>query len=391
MGKNKGKNVLITGGTGFVGDLLIKSYLERTDCMLWVLSRARNSFSAGDRILSAVDRKYHDRIRVLEGDLGYCIDSKGNDTSAYLGLDNPDYKSNYESFLEMVEVVDEVFHNGSYLSLSSNKYERQKCMDINLMGTQRLLNLIGIFKKDLKALYYTSTAFVHGVITEPEEFYEDDAFPTKWLNPYEESKWKAELLIRNSGYPFRIFRPAVILKEPGSWKTTTHTIYGISSLLEVGYRALKHKNRSKPIRVLAEGKSDSCHSFMLRDNLVDMIFDIMESNHSMNHVYNTINPEYTTIRDVLYAILHNLNPAVTFEYIPSIKKDYKLNPIEKIIKNKISPLFEGYLFKKSPKYRMDNVIAALGKEYLTNRITRIDRQTLIEIIREYFKIKNEQN
>jgi nucleoside-diphosphate-sugar epimerase len=261
-------------------------------------------------------------------------------------------------------------------------------MDTNLMGTQRLLNLISLFKKELKALYYTSTAFVHGTITEPDEFDEDDAFPTKWLNPYEESKWKAELLIRNSGYPFRIFRPGVIVRESGSGISTTHSIYGIASLIEIGYRSLKREISNKPIRVLAEGKSDSYHSFMLRNELTDMIFDINESNHSMNHTYNTINPQYTCISDVLHAILYNLDRTITYEYIPKMNNNYKLNHIENIIKNKISPLYKGYLYKKSPKFRMDNVIAALGKKYFANRITRIDRQTLIGIFREYFKIKN---
>ena len=391
MGQRERKNVFITGGTGFVGDLLIKRYMQRTDCKLWVLSRARNGISASDRILSGIDNQYHGRIRVLEGDLGYGIDSNGNDNSAFLGLDNLNYKSNYELFLEMIEVVDEVFHNGSYLSLSRNNIEYQKCMDVNLMGTQRLLNLIGIFKKDLMALYYTSTAFVHGIITEPDEFDEDNAYPTKWLNPYEESKWKAELLIRHSGHPFRIFRPGIVVSESGSGVFSNHSIYGIASLIKVGYCALKQKKYNKPIRMLVEGKPDSCHSFMLRDDLIEMIFDIMETNHSMNHVYNVINPDYATISDVLHAILYNLDPTVNFEYVPRIKKDYKLNPIEKIIKNKISPLFEGYLFKKSPVFKMDNVKAALGEDYLINRITHIDRQTLITIIRDYFKIKSGQN
>lgn len=240
-GEGKGKNVLLTGGTGFLGDLLIKTYLQRTDCNLWILSRPKNGFSAEDRILNRVNPEDHDRIRILEGDLGCHYDDRGNDISACLGLDDINNKPVYRDFLEMTEVVDEVFHNGSYLSLKNNPEERQKCMDINLMGTQRLFNLMGWFKKGLEVFHYTSTVFVHGILSTPEVFYEDESLPNRWLNPYEESKWRAEVLVRSSGYPFRIFRPGVIIKEMGADILSSHTIYGVASLLESGYKSYKSK------------------------------------------------------------------------------------------------------------------------------------------------------
>ena len=80
-GPGRGKNVLLTGGTGFVGDLLTKKYLERTDCNLWILSRPVGGVPAKDRILDRIDPSDHHRIRVLEGDLTPAIDEDADDSN----------------------------------------------------------------------------------------------------------------------------------------------------------------------------------------------------------------------------------------------------------------------------------------------------------------------
>lgn len=383
----RGKNVLLTGGTGFVGDLLIKKYLKRTDCNLWILSRPARGVPASERILDRIESREHHRIRVLEGDLARDNGEDADDSSHPSGVIDRTKAESYDSFREMIEVVDEVFHNGSYLGLGKSSGERQKCMDVNYEGTKRLLNLVTLFKQELKALFYTSTAFVHGRITEPEEFGEDDGLTNGWLNPYEESKWKAEELIRNAGYPYRIFRPGMIAREPGVDILSSHTMYGVANVLESGYKSFRTSASNGPLHVRVKGIVDAAHNIILRSELVDMMFDIRASKHQMNHTYNTLNTSNTRLEDVLYSILYNLNPKITYEFVSDLDYNQELNRMEVLLERAVYPMYEGYLFKKSPEFGMDNVIEALGERYVEDRITKMDRPLLTKLMEDHFLTK----
>ena len=260
-------------------------------------------------------------------------------------------------------------------------------MDVNYAGTKRLLNLMGMFKQELKALFYTSTAFVHGRITEPDEFGEDDALTNGWLNPYEESKWKAEELVRNAGHPYRIFRPGMIAREPGVDILSSHTMYGVANVLESGYKSIQTSESNGPIHIRVKGMVDAVHNIILRSELVDMMFDIRASKHEMNHTYNTLNTSNTRLEDVLYSILYNLNPKMTYEFVPDLDHSQGLNHMEELLERVVYPMYAGYLFKKSPEFRMDNVIEALGKEYVENRITKMDRPVLTKLMEDHFRTK----
>lgn len=386
-GPGRGNNVLLTGGTGFVGDLLIKRYLERTNCNLWILSRPERGVPAKDRVLNRIDPRDHHRIRVLEGDLAWAAGQDGDDSRNRSGIIDRTKAESYDSFLEMIEVVDEVFHNGSYLSLGKSAEERHKCMDVNYEGTKRLLNLMAMFKPDLKALFYTSTAFVHGKITEPEQFGEDGVLTNGWLNPYEESKWRAEELIRNAGYPYRIFRPGMIAREPGVDILSAHTMYNVANVLESGYKSYRTSESNGPLHIRVKGIADAAHNIILRSELVDVMLDIRASKHEMNHTYNTLNTSNTRMEDVLYSILYSLNPKMTYEFVPNLDRNQELNYMEGLMERTVYPIYEGYLFKKSPEFRMDNVIKALGKEYVEARITKMDRPLLTKLMEDYFLTK----
>lgn len=386
-GPERGTNVFLTGGTGFVGALLIKKYLELTDCNLWVLSRPRGGVSAEARILDRINPQEHNRIRVIEGGLGQPDGEDEANPKHPSRLIDTTKQESYHAFLEMIEVVDEVFHNASYLSLRKDADERQKCMDVNYEGTKRLLNLISMFKQNLKALFYTSTAFVHGKISEPDEFGEDDTLTNGWLNPYEESKWKAEELVRNSGCPYRIFRPGMIARELGASILSSHTMYGVANVLEAGYMSSRTSDSNGPIHIRVKGIVDAAHNIILRAELVDMIFDIRASGHEMNHTYNTMNATNTPLEDVLYSILYNLDPRMTYEFVPCLDQGQEANHMERLLERAVYPLYEGYLFKKSPEFRMNNVLEALGTEYVKDRITKMDRPMLTKLMEDHFLTK----
>ncbi|MGD8921644.1 MAG: SDR family oxidoreductase [Candidatus Zixiibacteriota bacterium] len=387
LGPGTGTNVLLTGGTGFVGDLLIRKYLEQTECKLWVLSRPMGGATAEERILDRVRSKDHHRIRVISGDLSRALNGENKDSAFPSGLIDTTTQQQYDSYREMIAVVDEVFHNASYLGLKKSADERQKCIEVNVRGTKKLLSLMSMFTRGVKAFFYTSTAFVHGRLSGTEEFGEDDALTNGWLNPYEESKWKVEKLVRNAGYPYRIFRPGMIAREQGVDILSSHTIYGVADILESGYKSCHPSESSAPTHLRVKGMLDAAHNIIIRSELVDMIFDIRASGHEMNHTYNTLNPVNTRLEDVVYAILHNLDPAITYEFVSDIDQRRTLNRIELLLERAVYPLYEEYLFKKSPEFSMNNVRDALGEEYVPEHVTRVDRSLLTKLMEDYFRTK----
>lgn len=100
--------------------------------------------------------------------------------------------------------VDTIFHCAADVNLG--KDPAGKTFRINYNGTINMLKLARIL--NVKAFHYVSTAYVAGKLVgrAMENIPQDCGFN----NPYEESKCKAEMLVRNSGFPFTIYRPAII-------------------------------------------------------------------------------------------------------------------------------------------------------------------------------------
>ncbi len=97
-----------------------------------------------------------------------------------------------------------VFHCAADVNLG--KDPTGKTFRINYNGTVNMLELAKLLKVD--AFHYVSTAYVAGkLVGRAMEAIPQDCGHN---NPYEESKSKAELLVRNSGFPYTIYRPAII-------------------------------------------------------------------------------------------------------------------------------------------------------------------------------------
>jgi long-chain acyl-CoA synthetase len=80
---------------------------------------------------------------------------------------------------------------------------------INTDGTRHALELAGDCRS-LERFVYVSTAFVAGRMTGnvPER---DNGSAAGWVNAYEQSKYEAEALVRESGLPWLILRPSTVV------------------------------------------------------------------------------------------------------------------------------------------------------------------------------------
>src|SRR6201987_6365755 len=195
-------NVLLTGGTGFIGPFLVKSLLEQTRANIHILVRSSDEHQGKQRLRAAMEsmgpcpaglmQMFETRVFPVCGDLGH----------KDLGL-TPDVWNT------LANEIDTVFHNGATVNYLLN-YDRMR--EANVLGTNEVLRLA--FEGRRKPLNYVSTTFIFGWAVK-KVLYETDFNKNMELLDfgYSQSKWVAEQVVadaRSRGLSTRIFRPALV-------------------------------------------------------------------------------------------------------------------------------------------------------------------------------------
>lgn len=134
-----------------------------------------------------------------------------------------DDKTDAEDLLKRIEIVegtledfpaDEMAAKGPYdtffhcaASVNLGKDPDKKTYNTNFYGTKSALELAK--KLGLKTFHYVGTAYVAGKVS--GVVMEDTMPATEWNNSYEISKFDSEKLVRESGFDYTIYRPAIIV------------------------------------------------------------------------------------------------------------------------------------------------------------------------------------
>ena len=103
-----------------------------------------------------------------------------------------------------VQGVNKIFHCAADVNLG--KDPTGKVFRINYDGTMNMLALAKLLK--IQEFHYVATAYVAGKLV--GRAMEDTPKDSGFNNPYEESKFKAEMQVRASGIPFTVYRPAIV-------------------------------------------------------------------------------------------------------------------------------------------------------------------------------------
>ena len=189
--------VLITGITGLVGSAFAVESLRRNKDLSFVaITRGNDNASAEDRVKDVIiDQCRFDGTPELADEFIKRVDVIEGDVSDPVHL----------AMSAKLDGVDQVFHCAADVNLGVDA--EGKTFHVNYNGTKVLLEIAKELK--VKAFHYVSTAYVAGKTK--GVVMEGPSPATEWHNSYEHSKFESEKIVRESGLPFTIYRPSIIV------------------------------------------------------------------------------------------------------------------------------------------------------------------------------------
>ncbi|MBL8617610.1 MAG: thioester reductase domain-containing protein [Deltaproteobacteria bacterium] len=196
--------VLLTGGTGYIGAFLIAELLRQTDARVRCLVRAATPQDGLDRIVGNLRRygllkpEMLPRISVVLGDL----------TEPMLGM-------RAERFRQLATEIDTIFHSAAWVNFV---YPYQHLKATNVDSTETVLRLAVAAAPKPIAVHFVSTLGVimstgygrnNPVYEHNPLLYADDL-----LNGYEQTKYASDKMVwtafKERGIPGAIYRPGMV-------------------------------------------------------------------------------------------------------------------------------------------------------------------------------------
>src|ERR671915_1764913 len=212
--------VLLTGATGFVGKEILDRLLSRGR-RVYALVRAENDDAAAHRL------SRHANLTPVAGD----IEEPGR------GL-TPD----------LTEDITRVIHCAASVSFDLSLEDSRR---VNVEGTRNVLDVARRCPR-LERLSYVSTAYVAG---EPDGLFREDHLDVgqRFRNPYEQSKFEAERMIRERGaaLPLQILRPSIVVGDSRTGRTAAfNVLYGPLKAFARGKIPAIPARRSSPVDIV---------------------------------------------------------------------------------------------------------------------------------------------
>ena len=362
----------MTGITGLVGSGFVTALLkDRPDVRFVCLARGGKNRTAMDRVVEAmksecefegIPERFEEimrHIEVVDGDI------VSMDPAAVAAL-------------PACRGVSQVFHCAADVNLGKDPTGRT--FRINYNGTEHMLETARLMKADV--FHYVSTAYVAGKSrgVSPEGEVPDNGFN----NPYEESKFKAENLVRACGIPYTIYRPAIITGRRSDGRIRKPLAF---------YRILEFLGKLKSHHCKKSGVSPvdwynmqinfsatpSEHVYFVPiDYVQEAVTELFELPATNQTYHVTGNSPITTrqIEDTVCGVLR-LDGV-------SVGKDCKgANQDGELMRRFIGDLFP--YFSSDIIFDQTNITNALGKEFVNRKYGTEGLETLIRAFyRDYF-------
>lgn len=269
------ENILLTGGTGFLGAFILESLLTQTTAKIYLLIRAKNSSHALIRLKTALIKSktfssyfqalVEQRVVPICGDLSL----------PRLGLPEQQWQ-------QLVNTIDTIYHNGALVNYILSYDDLRPA---NVIGTHTLLQLASAQKP--KIFNHISTTFIFGWTNKDVLFETDNNEQMSQLDfGYSQSKWVSEQLVLRAfqnGLKGRIFRPALITPSTkGGGYHFDITMRLFAFLIQHGLSSTA-KNQMSLVPV---------------DIVADNVVAISNLSNSLNKTFHVTMDTYTNLGDI---------------------------------------------------------------------------------------------
>ena len=301
------KNILITGGGGFIGKNLIQELLKDNSINKIIIVDNFVTSSEADFIKFLFKNKWPNKDEKLVFYKYDIISLKPNNlslTKFLTFLDNNDVKS-----------IDEIYHLASLASPPFYKKFPMETLDVGYIGTKNMLELARKFKSKI---LFASTSEVYGdaLISPQHENYYGNVNCFGERSSYDISKRIGETLC----YTYKQLYNTDV-KIPRIFNT-----YGPHMLLTDGRiitEVIRHLKNNTILTIYGDGNQTRSICYVL--NTVQMLIKLMESD--CNSPVNIGNNEELTINEIVNTIeevwndINNTNIKVQKQYVPLTQND----------------------------------------------------------------------
>ena len=274
---NKIKNVLITGGCGFVGSNLINFLLEKTKLEIYNI----------DKISYVSDEDF--------------IKDRKNTRYNLLRMDLLDYELLKQLFINID--FDLVIHLAAESHVDNSFESPLKFTQNNVIATQNILECIRIINPSIKMVHFSTDEVVGD--DNPEGESEDYYCPT---NPYAASKASAEMLIKSY---IKSYKLDIII-------TRCNNIYGQNQYLEkVIPKFISLIKQGKKLSIQGAGTQLRC--FIHVEDVISAIMLIIKK-WKKNEIFHISSDYEINILLLAKKIIEIYHPGAVFqEYIEFIE------------------------------------------------------------------------
>lgn len=257
----EGKNVLVTGGAGFIGSHMVDFLSDKCE-----------SVTVLDNLSAGTLENLHAQCKFIKGDL--------RDEAAVM---------------KAAEGMDVIFHFGANASVPFSVDNPRNDFETNALGTFNVLN--AALKSDVKKIVYASTAAVYG---EPKQIPIPETHPLEPISPYGASKLAGE----RAGFAF---------KETYGMDFAAVRIfntYGPRQPRYVMYDFI-HKLRKNPSVLEVLGTGEQVRDYCYVSDMVEAFLLVAEKG---NGVYNAAGGNPVSIKELAELMVSIISPGAEIRY-----------------------------------------------------------------------------
>ena len=352
------RTLLVTGASGFLGGHFLRYLLRCGNDRVIALTRRGRNTPATAR-LAHLQRLHPGRIACIEGDL----------CQPELGLAAADVA-------RIAEEVDGVWHLAAVTRFE--EILREEIFRVNLEGTRNVLALARRLPR-LHCFHHVSTAYVagnwDGAGAVPEARL---ARPSKFKNPYEESKYLAEEAVAESGLPAAIYRPSIILGETVSGLSDGQTVYNVAKMLRLarlaGERDAAKTGAFGSFRVAVDPGAEK--NFIPVDDVVARMLRIAASAPTPGGYFNLAHSQPTSMADLI-DVIADLLELPHYRAVRDLE-GAPLSAAESVLE-RVAGVFRPYMLRRDPLFGTERA-ARIG-----GTLAPVDRERLRYLLRAFFE------